>query len=45
LLGRLKVKYASDLNDKILITDGKMTQLDWRLKESILSVTPVQDYK
>lgn len=29
LLGRAKVKHARTLNDKILITDGKMNKADW----------------
>ncbi len=29
LLGRAKVKHAETLNDKILITDGKMNKADW----------------
>lgn len=28
-LGRAKIKYAKILNDKILITDGKMNKADW----------------
>jgi cation diffusion facilitator family transporter len=29
LLGRVKLKYGERLNDKILITDGKMNKADW----------------
>lgn len=29
-LGRAKLKYAQTLNDKILITDGKMNKADWK---------------
>jgi len=29
LLGHAKIKYAEALNDKILITDGKMNKADW----------------
>lgn len=29
VIGRLKIRYARALNDKILITDGKMNKADW----------------
>jgi divalent metal cation (Fe/Co/Zn/Cd) transporter len=29
LLGRAKLRFAEDLNDKILVTDGEMNKADW----------------